>query len=110
MMDHPKKKRPAPLTVHSSKQVVSMQSYQQELSTQMQEAQVQVTKSVSTLILKKPGMNKLVTSKEQILTRYPDNFECIGRFPGSPYHIQVDPNIMLKQTPYRPVPAHLKQL
>ena len=84
-----------------------MQSCQQEVSTQMQEVQVQATKPVSTPILKKPGMNKLVTSKEQILTSYPVAIEGIGRFPGSPYHIQVDPNIMPKQTPCRPIPIHL---
>ena len=108
-MDHPKKTRPAPLTVHSSKQEVSTQSWQQEASAQIQEVQVHVTMPVSTFISKKPGMNKLVTSKEQILTSYPDVFEGIGRFPGSPYHIQIDPNIMLKQTPCRPVPVHLKE-
>ena len=54
-------------------------------------------------------MNKLVTGKEQILTSYPDVFEDIGRFPGSPYHKQVDPNIMPKQTPCRPVHVHLKE-
>ena len=87
-MDHPKKTRPAPLTVHSSKQKVSTQSHQQEVSTQMQKVQVQVTRPVSTIIiLKKPGMKKLVTSKEQMLTSYPDVFEGIGRFLGSPYHI-----------------------
>ena len=58
---------------------------------------------------KKPGMKKLVTSKEQILTSYPDIFEGIGRFPRSPHHIQVDPNIMPKQTPCQPVPVHLKE-
>ena len=99
-MDHPKKTRPAPLTVHSSKQ---------EVSTQMQDMKVRATKPVSTLISKKPGMNKLVTSKEQILTSYPDIIEGISRFPGSPYNIQVDPNIMPKHTPCRPVPVHLKE-
>ena len=99
-MDHPKKTRPVPLTVHSSKQ---------EASTQMQDAKVQTTKLVSTLISKKPGMNQLVASKEQILTSYPDLFEGIGRFSGSPYHMQVDPNITLKQTPCRLVPVHQKE-
>ena len=99
-VDHPKKTRPAPLTGHSSKQ---------EASTQMQDVQVQATKLVSTLISKKPGMNKLVTSKEQILTSYPNIFEGIGRFLGSPYHIQVDPNITPKLTPCRPVHVHLKE-
>ena len=99
-MDHPKKTRPGPLTVHSSKQ---------EVSAQRQEEQVQVTKLVTTLTLKKPGMTKLVTSIEQILTSYPDVFEGIGRFSGSPYQIQVDPNVMPKQTPCRSVPVHLKE-
>ena len=71
-MDHPKKTRLAPLTVNSCKGEESAQSCQQEVSAQMQEAQVQVTKPASTLISMKPGMNKLVTSKEQILTSYPD--------------------------------------
>ena len=42
-------------------------------------------------------MHKLVTSKEQILTNYPDVFKGIGRFPESPYHIQIDPNILLSK-------------
>ena len=108
-MDHPKKTRPAALTICSSKQEVSTQSWQQEASAQIQEVQVHVTMPVSTFISKKPGMNKLVTSKEQILTSYTDIFEGIGGFPWSPYCIQVDPNIMPKQTPCRPVPIHLKE-
>ena len=99
-MDHPKKTRQAYLKVHSSKQ---------EVSTQTQEMQGQATTSVSTNTVQKLGMNMLGTSKEQILSSYPDIFEGIGRFPGHPYHIQVDPNITLKQMPCRPVPVHLKE-
>ena len=51
----------------------------------------------------------LVTSKEQILSSYPHIFEGFGRFPGPPYHIQVDPNVTQKQTPCRPVPVYLKE-
>ena len=36
---------------------------------------------------------KLVTSKEQILQRYPDVFEGIGCFPGPPYHMHLDQGI-----------------
>ena len=99
-MDHPKKTRQASLKVHSS---------QQEVSTQMKEVQGQATTSMSTNTVQKPGMNMLVTSKEQILSSYPDIFEGIGRFPGPPYHIQVDPNVSPKQTLCRPVSAHLKE-
>ena len=39
---------------------------------------------------------------------YPDVFEGIGKFPGPPYHIHVDPGVTPKQTPCRPIPIHLK--
>ena len=52
---------------------------------------------------------KLVTSQEQITERYPDVFESIGCFPGSPYHIQLDTSITPKQTPCRPILVHLKE-
>ena len=50
----------------------------------------------------------LITNQEQILQEYPDIFEGIGKFPGPPYHIQVDPKVTPKQTPCRPIPIHLK--
>ena len=50
----------------------------------------------------------LITNQKQILQDYPDVFECIGKFLGPPYHIQVDPKVMPKQTPCRPIPIHLK--
>ena len=48
--------------------------------------------SASTPALQKPGMNMLVTSKEQILSGYPDIFEGIGRFP-EPYHFKTPDDI-----------------
>ena len=56
-----------------------------------------------------PVDNQLVTRKEQIMARFPDVFEGIGKFLGKPYEIQLDPNVPPKQTPYRPVPIHLKE-
>ena len=79
------------------------------MSTQTQEVQGQAATSVSTNTVWTPGMNTLLTSKEQILSSYPDIFEGISRFPGPPYHIQVDPNIKLNQTPCRLVPVYLKE-
>ena len=52
---------------------------------------------------------QLITKKEQIMARFPDVFEGIGKFPGEPYKIQLDPKVPLKQTPCRPVPIHLKE-
>ena len=49
----------------------------------------------------------LITNQKQILQEYPDVFEGIGKFPGPPYHIQVDPP---KQTLCRPIPIHLKDV
>ena len=51
---------------------------------------------------------KLITTYEQITHQYPNVFEGIGRFPGPPYHINVDPTVPPKQTPCRPVPINLK--
>ena len=51
---------------------------------------------------------KLITTYEQILQEYPDVFEGIGKFPGPPYHININPTITPKQTPCRPIPIHLK--
>ena len=52
--------------------------------------------------------NQLVTRQEHIMAQFPDVFEGIGKFPGKPYKIRLDPNISPKQTPCRPVPVHLK--
>ena len=56
-----------------------------------------------------PTDNQLVTRKEHIMARFPDVFEGIGKFPGKPYEIQLDPKVPSKQTPCRPVPIHLKE-
>ena len=56
-----------------------------------------------------PKDNRLITRKEQIMARFPDVFEGIGKFQGKPYKIQLDPNVPPKQTPCRPVPIHLKE-
>ena len=65
--------------------------------------------SISTDTVQKPKLDMVVASKEHILSRYPDVFKSIGRFPGQPYHIQVDPNVAPKQTPCQTVPIHLKE-
>ena len=51
----------------------------------------------------------IVKNKVDIKAHYADVFEGVGRFPGQPYHIQVDPKVPPKQTPLRPVPVHLKK-
>ena len=53
-------------------------------------------------------LSTLITTQDQILQEYPDIFEGIGKFLGPPYHIHMDPKITLKQTPWRPLPIHLK--
>ena len=55
-----------------------------------------------------PEDNRVITTKEQILMRFLDVFEGIGKFPGKPYEIQLDPKVPPKQTPCRPIPIHLK--
>ena len=56
-----------------------------------------------------PKDNQLITRKEQIMARFADVFEGIGKFLAKPYEIQLDPNVPHKQTPCRPVPIHLKE-
>ena len=43
------------------------------------------------------------------MRQYRDVFDGIGKFPGPPYSIHLDPSIQPKQTPCRPVPMHLKE-
>ena len=88
------------LKVHQSKQ---------QVSNQKQETPSEVLTSASSNTVQKQDPDITITSKEQILSKYPDMFEGIGRFPGLPYHIQVDMNITPKQTLCRPVPIHLKE-
>ena len=57
----------------------------------------------------KPDPAITIASKEQIQSKYPDVFKGIGRYPRSPYHIQVDTNITPKQTLCRPVVIHPKE-
>ena len=81
-VDHLKKIR-CPVTVHSSRKACTVSP-------------------------QKNVVPKLVTSKEQILSNYPNVFEVIGRFPGSPYHMHLDPSVTPKQTPCCPIPVQLK--
>ena len=60
-------------------------------------------------IVCKQEVPKLITNKEQILKYYPHVFEGIGELPGPPYHIQHDPGVPPKQTPFCPVPVPLKE-
>ena len=59
--------------------------------------QIQVQKQIITKHLDQPHntqitiLPKLITTQCQILQEYPDIFEGIGKFPGPPYHINVDP-------------------
>ena len=48
----------------------------------------------------------LVTSKDDIIRYFPEILEGLGKFPGEPYHINVDPSIPPKRLPARPVPIH----
>ena len=90
-LDHPRKTKR--VSVQRSKEKVSTQSSNQAV----------------TVPDAKQLVPKLITSMEQILQSYPDVFECIGCFPGPPYHIQTDKNVTLKQIPCRPILVHLKE-
>ena len=99
-MDHPKKTKLTSLKVHRSKQ---------EVSDQRQEPPSKASMSISRNAVQKLNPSIAITSKEPILSKYPDVFKGISRFPSSPYHKQIDLNITLKQTLSMPVLIHLKE-
>ena len=88
-MDHPKKTKLTSLKVHWLKQ---------EMPAQRNVPQNQTATAASMKTVQKSNPSSVITSKEQILLSYPDIFEGISRFTGLLYHIQIDPNITLKQT------------
>ena len=75
------------------------------MTTLPENVNVRSTQSQTNLI---PEDNQLITRKEEILARFLDVFQVIGKFSGKPYQIQLDPKVPLKQTPCRPIPIHLK--
>ena len=82
-MDHPKKTK-CTVTVHSSR-------------------------NDCTVPPQKNVVPRLITSREQILSNYPDIFDGIGKFLVPPYHIQLDPSVTPKQTACHPIPVYLKE-
>ena len=40
--------------------------------------------------------NQLVTRQDHIMAQFPDIFEGIGKFPGEPYKIRLNPKISPK--------------
>ena len=96
--DHPSRTKPQKPNIHCKKEKPIMTTLPDEVkarSTQTQTNQI-------------PVDNWLITRKEQILVRFPDISEGIGKFPGKPSKIQLEPKVAPKQTPCRPVPIHLK--
>ena len=52
--------------------------------------------------------DQLVMRQEHIMVQFPDVFQGVGKFPGEPYRIRLDPQVTPKQTPCRSVLVHLK--
>ncbi len=47
-------------------------------------------------------------TKEYLMKEYKDVFTGIGCFPGDPFHIETDPNVLPIQHPPRQVPVHVQ--
>ena len=60
-------------------------------------------------IYNKQNPNRVIRSKQDIRRLYPSVFTGIGKFPGEPYQIRLDPSVLPRQMPYRPVPVHLEE-
>ena len=104
--DHPRKTKQVqtPAQIHSSKKLSVQSQTKAETSTTPN-----VQDFLQPPIMKQHKSHKMITSKDQIMRQYSDVFDGIGKFPGPPYTIHLDPSIQLKQTPCRPVPVHLKE-
>ena len=59
-------------------------------------------------VVPKQEVPKLGTSKEQILSYYPDILRGWADMARFPYSRQLDPSVTPKQTPWCPIPVHLK--
>ena len=70
---------------------------------------IQSKHQVETNQNKQQQCRKLITSKDHIIAQYPDVFEGIRKFLGSPYTMHLDPSLTPKQTPCWPMPIHLKE-
>ena len=60
-------------------------------------------------IYDKQNLNRIIRLKQDIKRLYPSVFTGIGKFPGKPYQIRLDPSVPPRQMPYRPVPVHLEE-
>ena len=54
-------------------------------------------------------VSKFITSQEQFLSKYSDVSDCIGCFPGPPYHIQRDCSVTAKKENPLNIPVHLQE-
>ena len=104
--DHTKKTKQVqvPTQVHSSQKLSTQSQIKVETSTT---PNVQDPSNALTMKQHKPY--KIMTSKDQIMKQYPEVFDGIGKFLGSPHTIPLNPNIWPKQIPCQPVPIHLKE-
>ena len=94
--DHPNTTKPQKPNIHHMKEKQIMRTLPHNVN----------ARSTQTNMI--PEENRVITTKEQILTRFPDVFDGIGKFPGKPYEIQLDQKEPPKQTHCRPIPIHLK--
>ena len=54
-----------------------------------------------------PAANEQVPhTLDEVKKKYADVFDGLGKPPGKPYHINLDPEVCPKQVPCRPVPVH----
>ena len=96
--DHVSRTKPQKPNIHHTKEKPIMTTLPENVNARSTQSQTNLN----------PQDNQLITRKEQILARFPDIFQGIGKFPGKPYQIQLDQKVPPKQTPCRPIPIHLK--
>ena len=53
-----------------------------------------------------PKQSSVPCTLKEVNRKYADVFDGLGRFPGKPYHINLNPEVPPKWVPCRPVPVH----
>ena len=81
----------ASVKIHSSKQLSAQSQSKAETNIPFN-----VQDSLQVPEMKQQRSHKKITSKDLIMRHYPDVFEEIGKFPGPPYTIHLDPSIPAK--------------
>ena len=100
-IEHPNNTK-STVSTHSSRKELSVHRSRKELfvHSSRKEVSAQKSRQESTVHNQQQSSSQVGDKQRANLQSYHDVFNGIGCFQGSPYHIQLDPNVTPKQTPH----------